>query len=59
MKSSEIKFSIIIPTYNRPDPLKKTLESVAQIDYPDFEVVIADDGSSVDLKPVLRLFEKN
>ena len=58
MKSGEIKFSIIIPTYNRPDPLKKTLESVAQIDYPDFEVVIADDGSSVDLKPVLRLFEK-
>jgi len=58
VKSSEIKFSIIIPTYNRFEPLKKTLDSIAEIDYPDFEVVVADDGSPVDLKPLVRSFQK-
>jgi len=58
VKSSEIKFSIIIPTYNRPEPLSQTLESIARIDYDNFEVVIADDGSPVNLQPILRPFEK-
>jgi GT2 family glycosyltransferase len=40
-------FSIIIPTFNRPDRLKFCLESLLDLKYrPDrFEVIVVDDGS--------------
>ena len=39
-------FSIIIPTYNRIKLLKKTLESIFQQEYPDYEVIVVNDGST-------------
>ncbi|MFT4673738.1 MAG: glycosyltransferase involved in cell wall biosynthesis [Saprospiraceae bacterium] len=38
-------FSIIIPVYNKEKYLSKTLESVLQQSFTDFEVLIIDDGS--------------
>ncbi len=40
-------FSIIIPTYNRPEQLANCLSSLAALDYPRhrFEVIVVDDGS--------------
>ena len=38
--------SICIPTYNRKDFLKETLQSVFAQTYKDYEVVIVDDGST-------------
>jgi glycosyltransferase involved in cell wall biosynthesis len=38
--------SVCIPTYNRKDYLKETLESVFAQTYKDYEVVIVDDGST-------------
>ena|GEM_PF-207687 len=40
--------SIIIPTYNRKDALRETLQSLAKQTYPSdhFEVIIVDDGST-------------
>ncbi|BAZ09044.1 family 2 glycosyl transferase [Calothrix sp. NIES-4071] len=48
-------FSIIIPTYNRPERLSNCLESLTRLDYPraDFEVVVVDDGSKMSLEPVV------
>lgn len=40
------KVSICIPTYNRKDYLKESLESVFAQTYKDYEVVIVDDGSA-------------
>ena len=40
------ELSICIPTFNRKDYLKETLESVFAQTYRDFEVVIVDDGST-------------
>lgn len=40
------KVSICIPTYNRKDYLKETLETVFAQTYKDYEVVIVDDGST-------------
>jgi GT2 family glycosyltransferase len=53
-----MQFSIIVPTYNRPTRLRECLEGLAALDYPSdqFEVVIADDGSSNLVEPLLRTF---
>lgn len=49
-----IDASVIIPTYNRIDPLRELLTSLAGQDYPpgQFEVIVVDDGS-VDDTPSL------
>lgn len=46
--SAMYRASVIIPTYNRQDSLRKTLESMTEQDIgtDEFEVVVADDGSS-------------
>jgi glycosyltransferase involved in cell wall biosynthesis len=38
------KVSVIIPTHNRPELLRKTLTSVLAQTYQDFEVIVVDDG---------------
>lgn len=39
-------FSIIIPSYNRLHTLPATIESVMKQTYSDFEIIVADDGST-------------
>ena len=42
----KLKFSIIIPVYNRPDEIDALLESITKQDFSDdFEVLIIEDGS--------------
>ncbi len=38
--------SIIIPTYNRRRYLKNALKSLENINYPEYEVIVVDDGST-------------
>lgn len=38
--------SIVVPTYNRKEKLRETINAVAKQDYPDYELIIIDDGSS-------------
>jgi GT2 family glycosyltransferase len=49
-------FSIIIPTYNRPQQLAACLRAVARLDYPRecFEVIVADDGSVAPLDGIVQ-----
>lgn len=46
---SQPKLTLIISFYNKIDLLRKVLESVALQTMQDFEVVIADDGSNVEV----------
>ena len=39
-------FSVIIPTYNRKEFLKIAIDSVLSQSYPDYELIIVDDGST-------------
>ncbi len=48
--------SIIIPTYNRADLISKTLESIQNQSYKDFECLIVDDGSEDDSEEIIQLF---
>ena len=40
-----MRFSIIVPVYNRPDEVDELLESLMRQDVKDFEVIIVEDGS--------------
>jgi glycosyltransferase involved in cell wall biosynthesis len=50
-------FSVIIPVYNRPIELAELLNCLTQQDYPNFEVVIIEDGSKIDSKEVVDTFK--
>ena len=49
--------SIIIPTYNRKEILKKTLLSLCGQTSKDFEVIVADDGSNDGTGELIRTLE--
>lgn len=51
--------SIIIPTYNRVDYLKETLQSVVSQTYQDIEILLMDDGSTEDIEGVAEDFGDN
>jgi GT2 family glycosyltransferase len=53
--SAPVDFSIIIPTFERPQALARCLDALSVLDgYPStFEVLIVDDGGGVPLEPVV------
>lgn len=46
-------FSIVIPTYNRAHLVGLILDSVRQQVFPDFEVLVVDDGSTENTEAVV------
>ena len=52
------KYSIIIPVYNRPDEIRELLESLVLQEFQDFEVLIIEDGSSLDCEKEVKLFQE-
>ena len=40
------KVSLCVTTFNRPKLLRQALTSISALDYPNFEVVLVDDGST-------------
>ena len=51
-----MKYSIIVPVYNRPDEVDELLESLTQQTIKDFEVVIVEDGSIRPCKDVCEQY---
>ena len=47
-----MKYSIIVPVFNRPDEVDELLESLCRQAYKDFEVIIVEDGSKTPCKDI-------
>ena len=61
-----MRVSVVIPTYNRYEPLKRALTSVFAQTYTPFEVIVVDDGSSdktsqiqKDFPNIVYIYQKN
>lgn len=48
----DMKYSIIVPVFNRPDEVDELLESLTCQSVKDFEVVIVEDGSKIPCREV-------
>jgi glycosyltransferase involved in cell wall biosynthesis len=60
MGDQDLGFSLIIPTFARPQQLGNCLESLTQLIAPrsGFEIIIVDDGSPESLEPVVAPFRE-
>lgn len=53
-----MRYSFIIPVYNRPDEIDELLESLTKQTFKDFEVVIVEDGSTIPCKSIVEKYSK-
>lgn len=56
MKRTPI-FTVIIPTYNRENFLKRTIDSILSQTFQDFELIIVDDGSTDHTKALIDKYD--
>lgn len=52
-----MKYSVIVPVFNRPDEVDELLSSLCTQTFKDFEVIIVEDGSSVPCAEVVRRYD--
>lgn len=53
------KVSIIVPNYNSSDNIKQCLNSILNLNYENFEIIIVDDGSTDKSVDICREYAKN
>ena len=41
-----MRFSVVVPLYNKENCIRMTLESVKKQSFKDYEVIVVDDGST-------------
>ncbi len=56
---SRIKFSVVVPVYNRPDELRELLSSLALQSDKDFDIIIVEDGSDIKCDDVIEAFSSD
>lgn len=52
----QVKYSVIIPVFNRPDEVDELLRSLALQTFKDFEVIVVEDGSSIPCRSVCEAY---
>ena len=52
-----MKYSVIVPVYNRPDEVDELLESLTAQTFKDFEVIIVEDGSTLSCKETCKGYD--
>ncbi|MDX2189670.1 MAG: glycosyltransferase family A protein [Bacteroidota bacterium] len=54
MSVKEIRFSIIVPTFNRANLITKTLESALNQNYSNYEIIVVDDGGTDNTQEIVE-----
>ena len=49
-----MKFSIIIPVFNRPDEINDLIQSIVDQKYRDIEIIVIEDGSSITSNNIIK-----
>ena len=52
-----IKYSVVVPIYNRPKELEELLESLILQEFTDFEVIVIEDGSSISSEHIAKKYD--
>lgn len=52
-----MKYSLIIPVYNRPNEVDELLQSLLAQHFKDFEVIVVEDGSSIPCTDVIAKYK--
>ena len=53
-----MKYSVIIPVFNRPDEVDELLQSLCEQQFRDFEVLVVEDGSSLPCAEVVAKYSQ-
>ena len=53
-----MKYSFVIPVYNRPDEVDELLQSLCQQQVKDFEVIVVEDGSQTPCDSICKKYEQ-
>lgn len=51
-----MRYSVIIPVYNRPDEVDELLQSLTTQHFKDFEVIVVEDGSTIPCQTVVEAY---
>lgn len=54
----EALISVIVPVFNRPKELARALNSLVAQHYHNFEVIVVDDGSTIDISAVISQYKE-
>lgn len=54
---TDAKVSIVVPAYNEEKTIARTIRSLMDIDYADYEIIVVDDGSTDGTLPECQKFE--
>lgn len=54
-----MRFSLIIPVFNRPDEVDELLQSLTRQSFKDFEVIVVEDGSSIPCENIVRKYSES
>ncbi len=52
-----MKYSFIIPVYNRPEEVDELLDSLTHQTFRDFEVLVIEDGSAIPCKDIVEKYD--
>jgi len=59
MKNSDIKLSVLIPTYNRESYISQAIDSVLNQPFQDFEIICSDNASTDSTFNILQQYASN
>ena len=54
--SNNMKYSIIVPVFNRPEEVDELLESLLSQEEKDFEIIIVEDGSTIPCEEICKKY---